>query len=104
MERLTGAPIPPLVNVGIRSDSLDWDEVEGWCRELIARENTNYYLEQALVAMLVARQPCVAAPAGDYITRPSRFEIAHPSAVMHHYVDTAKHGYFRTAWRLTLRA
>ena len=106
MERLAGAPIPPLVNVGLcglRSESLDWSELEAWCVELIAREKTSYYLEQALVAMLAARvQPCAIAPAADYVTKPDLAEGRHPRAVMHHYVAEAKRSYFRHGWRLTL--
>lgn len=106
MSRLTGRPIPALVNVGLcglRSDDLDWNELEHWCAELITKERTSYYLEQALVAMLVSRAPaCAIAPAADYITLPEPAEITTPTAVMHHYVDTAKRGYFRTAWRQTL--
>jgi hypothetical protein len=107
MERLAGAVIPPLVNVGIcglRSEDLDWDQLERWSATLIREERTNYYLEQALVAMLMAREPRrTIAPAEDYLTLPRPAEIAAPTAVMHHYVDTAKRGYFRVAWRLTLR-
>jgi len=102
LQELAGAPIPPLVNVGLcglRSDSLDWDELERWCATLHAREKTNYYLEQALVAMLAARAPCAVAPSTDYITLPSRTEVIAPRAVMHHYVDTAKRWYFRNGWR-----
>lgn len=102
MERLAGAPVPPLVNVGLcglRSDTLDWDELEAWTAEMHRLEKTNYYLEQALVAMLAARQPCTVAPAADYITLPSREEVITPTAVMHHYVATAKRWYFRTGWR-----
>lgn len=102
LQELAGAPIPPLVNVGLcglRSDALDWDELERWCATLHAREKTSYYLEQALVAMLAARSPCAIAPAADYITLPSRAEVLSPSAVMHHYVDTAKRWYFRHGWR-----
>ncbi|HTJ78570.1 MAG TPA: hypothetical protein VL357_06200 [Rariglobus sp.] len=105
MEKITGAPIPPLANVGLcglRSDSLDWDKLESWCAQLHEREKTNYYLEQALVAMLVAGKSCVIAPAADYITLPAPHEIITPKAVMHHYVDTAKRGYFQRAWRNTL--
>ncbi|MFA6286228.1 MAG: glycosyl transferase family 2 [Opitutaceae bacterium] len=107
LEKLAGAPIPPLVNVGLcglRSDSLDWDQLERWCAELHAKESTSYYLEQALVAMLVAREPggCVIAPKNDYVTLPAPAEITAPTAVMHHYVDTAKRGYFQEAWRHTL--
>ena len=106
MERLAGAPIPPLVNVGLcglRSESLNWPEIEAWCAELIAREKTSYYLEQALVAMLVARAPQRAvAPAADYITKPGRAEGLAPAAVMHHYVAESKRWYFRHGWRHVL--
>ncbi len=102
LERLAGASLPPLVNVGLcglRSDALDWLELEAWCAELIAREKTNYYLEQALVAMLAARQSCLVAPASDYITRPGRGDVLKPTAVMHHYVASSKRWYFRHGWR-----
>jgi hypothetical protein len=108
MERLAGAPIPPLVNVGLcglRSESLDWAELEAWCAELIAREKTSYYLEQALVAMLAARvPPCAVAPAAEYLTKPSRAEGLAPTAVMHHYVAESKRWYFRHGWRAVLGA
>lgn len=107
MERLAGAPIPPLVNVGLcglRSEALDWAEIEAWCAELITRERASYYLEQALVAMLTARaQPCAIAPAADYVTKPSREECFAPRAVMHHYVANSKRWYFRETWRRVLR-
>lgn len=102
MERLAGAPIPSLVNVGLcglQGENLNWPELEAWCAELIARERTSYYLEQALVAMLAARQPCAVAPAADYLTLPSRQEVSSPTAVMHHYVADAKRWYFRHGWR-----
>lgn len=103
MEKLAGASIPPLVNVGLcglRSDGLNWTELEAWCAELIAREKTSYYLEQALGAMLAARaQPCAVAPAAEYLTNPGREEGAHPTAVMHHYVAESKRWYYRHGWR-----
>ena len=102
LERLAGAPLAPLVNVGLtglRSDTIDWPQLEAWTVELIARERTNYYLEQALVAMLVAGRPCVVAPAADYVTLPSRQETLTPTAAMHHYVAHSKRWYFRYGWR-----
>lgn len=107
MEAIVGAPIPPRVNVGLcglRSDALDWAELERWTDELQRRERTNYYLEQALVAMLMARQPHAVAPAADYITKPDRAEVRSPTAVMHHYVDTSKRWYFRHGWRHVIDA
>ena len=108
MARLAGAPIPPLVNVGLcglRSEALNWAEIEAWCAELIARERTSYYLEQALVAMLVARhQPCTVAPAADYVTKPAKAECLAPRAIMHHYVAESKRWYFRHSWRIARAA
>jgi len=107
LERLAGAPIPPLVNVGLcglRGEDLNWEELEAWCAELIAAEKTNYYLEQALVAMLMARAARRAvAPAEDYITFPTREEVRRPRAVMHHYVAESKRWYFGEGWRWIAR-
>jgi len=103
MEKLAGVPIPPLINVGLaamRSEQINWEELEAWSAELIAKERTNYYLEQALVAMLMARHTArVVLPAADYITLPSAAEVQHPQAVMHHYVANSKRWYYRTGWR-----
>jgi len=102
MRSLAGRPIPPLVNVGITglaSGSLDWERLERWCRELIAAEGTSYYLEQALIAMLVAGQLCAVAPAADYIVLPTETECRNPRAVLHHYVADSKRWYFRETWK-----
>jgi hypothetical protein len=108
MQSIAGAPIPRLVNVGLcglRSEALDWDRLEAWCTELIRRERTSYYLEQALVAMLVASaESCAVAPANEYLTKPNRVEGTLPTAVMHHYVAESKRWYFRHGWRKTLPA
>lgn len=108
MAELAGAPIPHLVNVGftgLRSDSIDWEKLEYWCRRLIKAHGTHYYLEQGLVAMLVAGRPCAIAPATDYLLAPDDSECLAPRAVLHHYVGLSKRGYFRHAWRhLTLGA
>lgn len=102
MESLAGSPIPPRVNVGLtglNSDNLDWVQLEFWCRQLIETEGTNYYLEQALVAMLVAGKDTAIAPAPDYVIAPSRPECIQPTAVLHHYVAASKRWYFRETWR-----
>lgn len=105
MNRLAGAPVADLINVGLtglRSDAIDWDRVERFCRELISTSGTHYYLEQALVAMLVAGTDCAIAPAADYVTRPLPPEAARCSAIMHHYVADSKKWYFRHNWRRVL--
>lgn len=105
LEQLAGAPLADLVNVGLtglQSETLDWGRLERWCAELIARERTSYYLEQALVAMLVADRPCAIAPASDYVTKPDGDEARACRAVMHHYVADSKRWYFQQNWRTAL--
>jgi hypothetical protein len=102
MEALAGRAIPRHLNVGLcglRSDAIDWDRLETWCRRLQEAEGTSYYQEQALAAMWLAGRECVVAPPADYLLMPSEGEAQQPHAVMHHYVDLSKRGYFRYAWR-----
>lgn len=107
MESIVGAPVPRRLNVGLcglRSDEIDWDQLESWCRRLQEAAGTSYYQEQALVAMMLTGRQCAVAPAKDYILMPSENEARHPVAVMHHYVDLSKRGYFRHAWRHLCKA
>jgi len=102
MEELAGASILPLLNVGIcglRSEMLDWERLEHWCRRLLEREGTSYYLEQALVAMLAARQPPTIMPAKDYITFPRKDQVVNGRGVLQHYVADSKPWYFGRAWK-----
>jgi hypothetical protein len=102
MRRLAGAIIPDKINVGIcglQSESIDWDELEYWCKTMIELEGTHYYQEQAMAAMLMARQASAIAPARDYILMPSQAEAQTPQAVMHHYVADSKPWYFRYGWK-----
>jgi len=107
MNELAGAPVADLVNVGLtglNSGEIDWERLEHWCHNLIARENTSYYLEQALIAMLVAGRPCAVAPSADYVTLPEPPEARDCRAVMHHYVAHSKRWYFQHNWRRTVSA
>ena len=102
MGELAGGTIPAKINVGItglRSESLDWDKMEFWCRKLITREKTNYYLEQALVAMLCATRPFAQLGLERYLTGPSDEQVLSGAGAMQHYVDLSKKEYFRRAWR-----
>jgi hypothetical protein len=106
MAELAGAPVPQRLNVGLiglRSEDVDWERLEHWCAALIEREGTHYLQEQALTAMLVARGPRAAAPAGDYVVRPTRAQTERPTAALHHYVAESKAWYFRFGWRAVPR-
>jgi hypothetical protein len=103
---LAGAPLPTQVNVGIcglKSDVIDWDRLEFWCKSLSSREGSHYLLEQALVAMMLVDQPHMAAPSKDYIVAPSREQSQAGSGVLHHYTAHSKIWYFRFAWREFVR-
>jgi len=102
MNELARATVEDRVNVGLTGlagSALDWDRIEYWCRTLIERERTHYYLEQALVAMLMAGRDFIFAPAADYVTGPTEPEAQDCGAVMHHYVAGSKKWYFRHNWR-----
>lgn len=102
LAELAGGPVPVRVNVGIcglRSEGLDWNRIESWCARLLAAHGTSYYLEQALIALILAGQPALRLPANDYRLMPDDAECRHPTAVLHHYVDLSKRGYFRHAWK-----
>ncbi len=99
---LAGRPVPEKINVGIcglRSDAIDWEKLEYWCHELLARHGSSYYLEQALVALLLANAAPLRLPATDYLLLPTEAECRAPTAALHHYVAESKRGYFRHAWR-----
>ena len=102
MASLTQAQLPDRLNVGIcglNSSSIDWEQLEFWCKTLIEQEGTHYYQEQALVAMMLANQSCSVAPAEDYVVMPDRDETIQPKAILHHYVSDSKPWYFRYGWR-----
>lgn len=102
MHDLAGTDIPEAINVGIcglQSDAIDWEEMEYWCKTMIEQEGTNYYQEQAMAAMLMARSDCAVAPKPDYILMPNQEEVLNPNGVMHHYVADSKPWYFRYGWQ-----
>ena len=102
LAELAGSAPAERLNVGLcglQSDKIDWDKLESWCRTLIDRAGTHYYLEQALVALLLAGRVCAIAPAADYVTLPRPPEAFACKAVMHHYVADSKKWYFRSNWR-----
>jgi hypothetical protein len=105
LARLAGRDLPEGVNVGIcglRSEWLDWNEIEAICSDLIRSYGMSYYLEQALIALVASRYRCTAAPSQDYITWPSRQQVRSKVGILHHYVAHSKPYYFGSAWKLCL--
>lgn len=105
MRELAGAEPPARVNVGVcglRSDAIDWDRLEYWCREMLEREGTHYLQEQALTAMLLAGRECHRFGPPDYVVMPNLAEGRRPAAALHHYVSSSKRSYFQHGWRRAL--
>ncbi|MFM8808335.1 MAG: glycosyl transferase [Chthoniobacterales bacterium] len=105
MSALAGHQVVERLNVGLcglKSKSIDWEQLEYWCEELISKHGTHYYLEQALVAMMVAGKDCAVLSPDDYVTLPREPEASGCKAVMHHYVSSSKPWYFRTNWQRVL--
>ncbi len=107
LAEIAGRPVPELVNTGLcglRGEEIDWEQMEYWNRTLIERGGTQYYQEQAFVALLLAGRDCVVAPLSDYVTFPRLPEVDACRAVMHHYVAGSKREYFRHNWARVLAA
>lgn len=102
LSALTAAPLPPRVNTGVCglvSARIDWDRMEHWTRLLLETRGSSYFLEQALVALLLSNSPHRFLSATDYVVGPSPREILAPRACLHHFVALTKRDYFRHAWR-----
>lgn len=105
LAELAGRPVPERVNtgtLGLRSDEIDWDRMEAWCRELQARVGPHYYQEQALTALLLAGRDCAIPPPADHVVLPLPPEAIACRAVMHHYVAHSKRYYLQRNWRHVL--
>jgi hypothetical protein len=101
MVELAEHPIASRVNTGIcglRSDFIDWERVEHWCKIMLEREGPSYFQEQALSAMLMG-QDVAYAPADQYKLVRTAAEAAAPvPAVLRHYVMFSRPYYYHRAW------
>lgn len=102
LRELAGARVPDRVNVGLYAFDgarIDWDRIEHWCAQQIAREGPCYLQEQALVAMMLAGTDAAALPDRDYVVLPSLAEGRAQRAVLHHYVAESKRSYYQHCWQ-----
>lgn len=103
MTELAGAEVPEKLNVGacgLKSEEIDWERLENWCRLTLEKEGSSYLQEQALSAMLGAGREISVAPPADYIVMPTKADVMKRNGVLHHYVAESKAWYFRFAWKL----
>ncbi|PAW68616.1 MAG: hypothetical protein B9S34_01790 [Opitutia bacterium Tous-C1TDCM] len=101
---LAGAPVHPQINVGlchVRSTDIDWDFVEHCARVLLFRHGFSYYLEQALMAVLMGRFGAKAL-GSDYLVYPTPEQARRAEHTALHYVDRSQLTMMRYGWRQVL--
>ncbi|MEM6883630.1 MAG: glycosyl transferase [Verrucomicrobiota bacterium] len=94
--------IPEQLNTGIHGlhhKEIDWEGLESWCSKLMTQFGAHYFMEQAMIAMIIGDQDALALSATDYIVHPQLPEAEGCSAVLHHYVADSKKWYFRENWK-----
>ncbi len=104
LSTLAGAPVHPQINVGlchVRSADIDWDFVEHCARVLLFRHGFSYYLEQALMAVLMGRFGAKALDA-DYLVYPTPEQARRAEHTALHYVDRSQLTMMRYGWRQVL--
>lgn len=99
METLCGNKLPTKLNVGaigLNSQSINWQNVENWIKQLEKAAGGNYYLEQALSAMMVGEQPSTVLDEKRYQVNPT---VINNGSVLQHYVDLSRKIYFGEGWK-----
>jgi hypothetical protein len=102
LKSLAGGGLPRLLNSGVcglRSEEIDWEQLEHWAARLEEREGPRYLLEQSLTGMLLAGRECLTLPLDEYLVCPGEAEALEPRAVMHHYAGHTRPLFFRHGWR-----
>jgi hypothetical protein len=102
LEKLCKSKIKPLINVGViglKSETINWADLENWIEILEQKEGPSYYLEQALTAMLIGNCNSVELDIANYIVNPSKKNIEMKKGALHHYVDLSKMEYYSNLWR-----
>lgn len=103
MKELTGVTmLPHRLNVGVAgmpSQVVNWKQLEYWTDELLKKEGSSYLQEQALTAMIAAREEYFLLDENEYKVLPS-IQAAAVSEKLHHYVAEAKYDYFVKGWKI----
>ena len=86
----------------MKSEDLEWEKIEKYCKQLIEQEGSHYFLEQAVTVIILSNYETVVFPEKKYINKPDADEINEPKGIMHHFVAESKFPYLTTGWKITL--
>jgi len=101
MSQLCEGQIPDLVNVGVLgldSSIINWTEIERWSKKL-EKTGASYFLEQALSAMLIAKEKRIPLNNNEYVVNPDSDRSNIDSVKLCHYVDLSKKQYLLSEWK-----
>lgn len=105
LKQLSGTEIfPTNLNVGVAgmpSSKIDWHKLEYDTKYLIENFGTSYLQEQALTAIIAARDSYQLLQKEAYKVLPKIDTDVIPE-VLHHYVADAKYDYFVKGWKYML--
>jgi hypothetical protein len=99
---LSGLNVHSRLNAGllnIKSSDVDWEFLEYAAGAILAKAGFSYYLEQALLAVLMAKHGARAFDAGQYLVNPTETQSREQREVAHHYVDRSVLHLYRFAWQ-----
>lgn len=102
LDKLAGCPVHPQLNAGllhINSRDIDWDFLERSTRTILAQAGFSYYLEQALLALLMAQKKGGTFQAEEYLVNPSEFQVKEKRETAHHFVDRSIFHFYRYGWQ-----
>lgn len=105
LEQIAGVAVHPRLNAGLlnmNSAEIDWEFLEHATRVILAREGFSYYLEQALLAALMARKGAEALEATQYLVNPTEYQAREQREVAHHFVDRSILHLYRFGWQKVL--
>lgn len=105
LQSLLDGDLPHEVNVGLvalRSESIDWARIEFWADSLIAAHGRSYFLEQALIALMLGEMPHRILPMASYRVIAEYDGAVERVASLVHYVHASKRQYFDRDWKSLL--
>lgn len=102
LQELINSPLRTRINVGLISleiADIDWRKVERAAERLLAKYGFNFFIEQALWALILSERDAVALPADDFVCSPSRVQSRLKTAVFHHYVWPSRYLFYAYGWQ-----
>ena len=107
LQDLIPTPLLQRINAGLLAlpiSAIDWQQVEHWLALLSSAHGLNYFVEQALWALILSSIGAAPLAHADYICEPTRLQIRSGTGVFHHYVWPCRYLFYGYGWQATARS